>query len=206
MAQVTLELRKLLTVKNFKLFDFDYPIISQDWKNEFEKTFVEVYYDHEIGVETPDKFKQRLKAKLLKIMPRYIDHYQKMQKVIDPFIMEKVEESIKTLESQSGKTSSSSSGDTQVNVTSNTTTTDYPQHTVIESNIPSAMSKDSSQSSGIQSASESSTDSKNKDRDVIRVLTKTGKHLEIVQELLKLQENYTEQILNELKTLFILVY
>ena len=76
MAKYTLELRQISDSKNLKVFDFDYDFYDPDLKQLFEKKFIENYYIDEIGFETVGRFKQRLKAKLNKIMPMYKQLYQ----------------------------------------------------------------------------------------------------------------------------------
>ena len=71
MAQVTIELRTLLGMTNFEMFDFTYPVTDSNWKAELERDIKNHYYFHEIGMETPDRFKQRLQSKMLEIMPYY---------------------------------------------------------------------------------------------------------------------------------------
>ena len=197
MAQATIELRKILKANNFKLFDFSYPVISPSWKTDFEKSFVEFYYNYEIGFETPDMFKQRLKAKLNLIMPRYIEDFNKQTLITNPLMLEKT-----TRELTSGQNlNKDKTVTTSADITSDTTLTDYPQYSTIESDIPSTKSKDKTGSSG--SARE--LDTTYKQEDVSEVTTKLG-GLKEIKEYLKLQQNYTEQIIQECKTLFLLVY
>ena len=70
MANYTIELRFLDNPPFSKIFDFNYTyymkgLVSDDVyeqkKKEFERKFIETYYFDEIGYETPDRFKQRLK-------------------------------------------------------------------------------------------------------------------------------------------------
>lgn len=76
MAKYTLELRQISDSRNLKVFDFDYDFYDPDLKPLFEKKFIDNYYFDEIGFETVGRFKQRLKAKLNKIMPKYSQLYQ----------------------------------------------------------------------------------------------------------------------------------
>ena len=77
MAMYTIELRTLINDYGYRLFD-DYAFYTDDKKvkAEFEKLFIETFYFHEIGCETPDRFKWMLKAKLNLIMPYYRQLYQ----------------------------------------------------------------------------------------------------------------------------------
>ena len=76
MATYTMELRTLIDEHGYRIFD-DYAFYTDDAKvkEEFEKIFIETYYFHEIGCETPDRFKWMLKARLNLIIPYYSQLY-----------------------------------------------------------------------------------------------------------------------------------
>ena len=70
MSKFTIELRFLETPPIYKIFDFQYDYymkglvsdeVYEQKKKEFENKFIDFYYFDEIGYETPDMFKQRLK-------------------------------------------------------------------------------------------------------------------------------------------------
>ena len=70
MSNYTIELRFLENEPFNKIFDFNYTYymkglvsdeVYEQKKKEFERKFIETYYFDEIGYETPDRFKQRLK-------------------------------------------------------------------------------------------------------------------------------------------------
>ena len=77
MATYTIELRTLIDDYGFRIFD-DYTFYTDDAKakEDFEKLFIETFYFHEIGCETPERFKWMLKAKLNRIMPYYSQLYE----------------------------------------------------------------------------------------------------------------------------------
>lgn len=197
MATVTMELRKILSVQNFDLFDFDYPVLNASWKVEFEKVFKDYYFFHEIGSETADRFKQRLKARLNLIMPKYVDQYDKMSLLVNPLEVER----LTTTEVRDLTKDRTRTGENSVNLTGATTSTDYPQHASIVDDIPTVKSQDTSNSTGSQL--ETVGDLENENKTVTTI--KTGGINEVL-ELLKLKDNITEQVINECKTLFILVY
>ena len=77
MATYTIELRTLIDVYGYRLFeDYDFYTDDKQVKADFEKLFIETFYFHEIGCETPERFKFMLKAKLNRIMPYYKQLYQ----------------------------------------------------------------------------------------------------------------------------------
>ena len=74
MANYTMEIRELMNEPMINgVFTFDYPFYSDNPldKEEFEKLFIDYFYFREIGFETPDRFKMKLKAELELIMPYY---------------------------------------------------------------------------------------------------------------------------------------
>ena len=73
MANYTMEIRQMVNEPLIGLFTFDYDFYSDNIKDkeQFEKLFIEYFYFREIGFETPDRFKVKLKAKLDLIMPYY---------------------------------------------------------------------------------------------------------------------------------------
>lgn len=56
---------------NVNIFDFDYPIFREEYRETFEQHFIDYFLDEEIAHETVAMFKHRLKVKLNTIMPYY---------------------------------------------------------------------------------------------------------------------------------------
>ena len=76
MANYTMEIRQMIDNPLIGLFTFDYDFYGNDEeKQHFEKLFIQHYYFHEIGFETPERFKHQLKAKLDLIAPYYQQLY-----------------------------------------------------------------------------------------------------------------------------------
>lgn len=73
MANFTMELNELMSDERIGVFTFDYAFYSANpsEKQTFERTFTDTYYFHEIGFETPERFKKHLQARLDLIMPYY---------------------------------------------------------------------------------------------------------------------------------------
>ena len=78
MANFTMEIRELMENPLINgVFTFDYDFYgNEEEKQQFEKLFIQHYYFHEIGFETPERFKHQLKAKLDLIAPYYQQLYQ----------------------------------------------------------------------------------------------------------------------------------
>lgn len=69
-----------------KIFDFPYTLptnqyYTDDFKKYFETAFLNRYMFNEIGSETVGRFKQRLNAKLLEIIPRYYLMFETLNRV-----------------------------------------------------------------------------------------------------------------------------
>ena len=56
---------------NVTIFDFDYPIFREEYRETFEQHLIDYFLDEEIAHETIAQFKLRLKSKLNMIMPYY---------------------------------------------------------------------------------------------------------------------------------------
>lgn len=187
MAIVTVELRTLMRVKNFELFDFDYPVINDEWKHQFEQLFINTYMFNEIGFETPDRFKHALMVRLNTLMPYYIDLFKTRLNDVDPMIMSRVEEEYNEKAKSAGTASSSDNA--------NNTSVDYPQH--ISEVLPSQTNNSSSAGN-----SNSSTEG---ERDYSKLITTYGSPA-LVKEYRDLIFNINEVIIKRLRDLFILVY
>lgn len=75
MANYTLELRQIVESCNYNLFDFEYNLYENTHKEEFEQKFIDYFYFDEIGFETVEKFKHRLRTKLNSIYDYYKQLY-----------------------------------------------------------------------------------------------------------------------------------
>lgn len=128
MAQVTMELRDLLTT-NFELFDFDYTFDDLRFKKEIEEAIVLYYEDYEIGFETPDQFKRKFIGRMKRIMPYYNNLHNTTLLAYDPLINSKMTESLDQLaisnNNQIANTNTTADGTTDIiGGTTNNQTTD----------------------------------------------------------------------------------
>ena len=131
MAQVTVELRKLLQLNNFELFDFPYNFDDVNFKKQLEQSVIDYYYNYEIGTETPDEFKRRFEAKWLSIIDYYNQMYNTTLLTYNPLINYKLTEALDQLatsnNTQNSVTDSTSNGTTSqegTDVLSQSTSTD----------------------------------------------------------------------------------
>ena len=131
MAQVTVELRKLIKLNNFELFDFSYQFDDQKFKSQLEQSVIDYYYNYEIGTETPDEFKRRFQAKWLSFIDYYNLLYNTTLLSYNPLINYKMTEALEQLattnNTQNSVTDTSSNGTTTqegTDVLKQTTSTD----------------------------------------------------------------------------------
>lgn len=59
-----------------KIFDFDFPIFDESYRNVLETKILKHYYTREIGLETYGLWKLKLDTKLNEIMPFYNQLYK----------------------------------------------------------------------------------------------------------------------------------
>ena len=132
MSNYTIELRFLENEPISKIFDFNYTYymkglvsdeIYEEKKKDFERKFIETYYFDEIGYETPNRFKQRLKNYLdrgFKIWNERFKTELEVERQNINFLLNKdlVEERI-TEGNATGNSSTTSSSITNSNTTAN---------------------------------------------------------------------------------------
>lgn len=117
MAQVTVELRKLLQLNNFDLFDFPYEFDDPKFRAQIEQAVIDYYYNYEIGTETPDEFKRRFQAKWLSFIDYYNLLYNTTLLAYNPLINYKMTEALEQL------ATSNNTQNSTTDTTSNGTTT-----------------------------------------------------------------------------------
>lgn len=205
MAQVTIELNTLLKIKEFNLFDFDYPVPNEQFKNQFEKSFIEHYRFYEIGVETPERFKQRLSSKLNLVMPSYVEKYNLFEKIKDPFLIEKTVKSYNEVDEKSKNENTNLDSTSNTNSSTDFVTTDFPQHTNILNDIPTQKDKTALTGSSNSTDTGSKIVKDNRDLQTHEEVSKTGS-IKQIEQYLQFKQNIILQIIQECKTLFLLVY
>lgn len=84
MANYTIELRTLLKTDFIPALN-DYPIFDESYRNVLNTKILKHYYDHEIGLETPDLFNHYLSTRMTEIMPYYNEIYRVQALIANPF-------------------------------------------------------------------------------------------------------------------------
>jgi len=238
-SKVTIELRDLLKMTDengnpFDLWDFDYPSFYEgEEKRAFEQKVIDHYLFHQIGVETPARFKHNFRTRIREIMPYYIQMYKSvkvMDELDDPFGNVDITE---TFEQTSNDTSTGESSSTS-NADRTTTRTD--ERTASEdntrrfSNTPQGRienldnylteaetnergqqedgtSTETDESSGDTSASSTSTNT----GTVKHTLTRKGNQgvNTYAHDMLELRESFINvdmMVIGALRDLFLLIY
>lgn len=185
-------------MNDFNLFDFDYPISDQIWKEELERDIINYFYFHEIGSETPDRFKWQFKTRMLLIMPKYVKLYDALQGV-NPLATLQVTEESADRTTSSGSTTTSSTTNTQAD----DMRTDYPDHADISNDIPTEKTR----STTSNNTSTNNMNTAEADREgKLKREGYQGEVTNLVENYYKNMKSINMMIINELKDLFILVY
>lgn len=77
--------KQILAVAVPKVFDFDFPIFDESYRNVLETKILRHYYTREIGLETVGLWKLKLETKLNEIMPYYNQLYKSELLEFNPF-------------------------------------------------------------------------------------------------------------------------
>ena len=187
MAQVTIELRHLLAIPEFKLFDFPYQISDANWKKDLEQDFVDTFYFNEIGQETPDRWKHYVKRKFQHIMPYYDKLYLSTLMELSPLLTHKRDETY----------TATSENVTEGSSTDNSKTFEYPQNASPVTDIPSGMDDSTSTTEGTSSGT----------TDYHKVIQGfDGDQNALLKSYRENILRINEMIMKECKDLFILVY
>lgn len=117
MSQYTMTIKQILEMGH-NIFDFEYPIFSDEYKQILENRFIDYFMFREIGVETVGRFKHNLKVKFNLLMPFYNKLYESdllEQRIMDNYnVTEKYERDI-TSDTLSNNTSLNLESDTPQN-------------------------------------------------------------------------------------------
>lgn len=199
MAQVTIELRTLLKMPNFNLFDFEYKCDFPEWKEELEQLIIDEYYFSEIGQETPDRFKHYFSTLMRKIMPYYNSLYASTLLGGDPLINYRMVEETTGTATNTGTTA----GETETTSAGQLTKTDYPQ-TGDDNDIPTEQSN-ANDRGDMRTNQETTSTSTNDLRKVVEGISGTS-YAKLIKEHRENLIKINTMVINELRPCFILVY
>lgn len=190
------------------IFNFEFPIFNENYRETLEFKIIHHFYFREIGFETPALFRDFLYRRLNEIMPYYNQRYNSELLTYDPFETTK----ITTTGNNSGTNnqSTSSNGSSSSNGGNSSAYSDTPQNGlsgVEDLNYLTNYTKDSNNSSGTSTSSGSSTGNATGQFTE----TKTGK--DGTESFMSLLKQYRESFLNidmevikDLEDLFMQIY
>lgn len=190
MSNYTIELRFLETPPVYNVFDFQYNYymkglvpdeVYEQKKKEFENKFIEFYYFDEIGYNTPDRFKQRLKNYLDMGFKKWQERYNtelEVQKQNINFLLNKdlIEERI-TEGNASGNSTTTSSNTTNSNSSSNSknTVNDTPDTRFTSTeNFATSITTDETSSNSTNTGNGETTNTSNQNSNVNERFTSKG--------------------------------
>lgn len=216
MAQVTVELRQLLQLNNFKLFDFDYQFNDLNMKTKIEQALTDFYYTYEINGDTIQEFKHRFKRRYLNIIDYYNDLHNTTLFDYNPFINNSVVETTKQINKGqvdfTGNSETTNNSNRSSNATNNNKNSDYPQQNINIGNYLSGEQLNNSESeeniednSTVENTTTNITESNIEFERKVESLTGLT-YQDIIQKERKNIINIIDMIINDMKQCFILVY
>ena len=239
MANYTMEIRELMNEPMINgVFTFDYPFYSDNPldKEEFENLFIDYFYFREIGFETPDRFKMKLKAELELIMPYYrqlaMTEWNKVKTAELMMNSKSLTETTTHEQTISGNSDLTQNNTSSLNQSSETNTSqtmnDQSQVSNLSDGVSSASletgyltgvsqtdntSSQTSSNKGQQSSSNNGTSSTNSNQILSETTTFTSKGdigiqtpAYAITEWRKVIINLNQMILDDLSSLFIQIY
>lgn len=213
---VTVELGEIVKA-GVNVFDFDYPVprsvveyngktCTVDFdRKRLEQKILDRYWFRQIGQETVGRFKHYLKAKMLEIMPYYVQVYEfdaKFRNIDDPLESYNLVETFEQVTSGMGQSSGQSGSDTF----GTTVFSDTPQGSI--QNLDMYMTNATKANGGDQSTSHSESESSG---NTSHTLTRKG-NIGVqplggeVENIRNAFINIDVQIIEELSDLFLKVY
>lgn len=216
MAQTTVELRKLLQLTNFNLFDFQYDFNDLKMKSRIEESLIDYYYTYEINGDTIDEFKHRFKRRYLNIIDYYNELHNTTLFDYNPFINNSVTETTKQKNNGqadfTGNSETANSSSRTSNSSGNNKNSDYPQQNINVGNYlageqvnTTKTSDNTEDNSTLENTSKNITTSNIEFERKVESLTGTT-YQDIIQKERKNIINIIDMVITEMKPCFIMVY
>lgn len=125
-----------------KVFDFDFPIFDESYRNVLETKILRHYYTREIGLETVGLWKLKLETKLNDIMPYYNQMYKSELLEFNPFydvdLIRDHKLTKKETTTQKGNVNTNENNNTNESVTQNTTSDSTINNTTGSTSVENA--------------------------------------------------------------------
>lgn len=208
------------------LFDFDYPIFDEEYRPVLQQKIIKHYYTREIAYETVGMFILKLDAKMNEIMPYFNELYKSAKLEFDPLTdMHYTSSNKGTISSEgessgSGDSSNEQEYDTQSSGEEQSVFNDTPQGFINADDLDGGgyatnIRKQKGESNGNGTSKNTGTSTysntgKNTTTNdyVIEVSGKSGKssYGKLIKEFRDSLINIDKMVLDELKTLFFMLY
>lgn len=234
MAEYTIQLRTLLQTDFQPALD-DYPIFDESYRTALNAKILNHYYDHEIGLETPDLFNHYLSNRMNEIMPYYNEMYRVQALIANPFHnfeysetskRETDQDNTQTTTGENVETTSQESDTTftKGQVRSHSAQSDTPQSNLTPYNVAtggyaSLVNMSETESDNDVTSGQASTDARQDSQtatagniktvdDYIRTITGSQgiSKPEILKQYKSAFINIDREIINDLRDLFMIVY
>ena len=234
MAEYTIQLRTLLQTDFNPALD-DYPLFDESYRGILNQKILNHYFDHEIGLETPDLFNHYLSNRMAEIMPYYNEMYRVQTLIANPFHNFEYSESSKR-ETDQDNTQTTTGENTEItNQDSDTTFTkgqvrshsaqsDTPQSNLTPYNVAtggyaSLVNMSETESDNDITSGQASIDARQDSQtatagniktvdDYVRTITGSQgiSKPEILKQYKSAFINIDREIINDLRDLFMIVY
>lgn len=212
MSKYTIDVYTLLQDKDFSLFDFDYDFYTTDKsiKSKFEQKFLDTYLFHEIGQETVARFKHYLKTKLNNIAPYYKQLYETEIRCLDiDFMLNKdLTETYERLVDAESKANNNSSLEDNVLQGTKESYLDNGNASLslTQGNLTGVTSSSSDNNSTSTSTSTSTDNQSEKTKLISQGNIGVTSSAELLEKWRKVLINLDELIIEECRSLFMLIY
>ena len=234
MAEYTIQLQTLLHTDFEPALD-DYPLFDESYRAILNSKIMNHYFDHEIGLETPDLFNHYLSNRMAEIMPYYNEMYRVQALIANPFHNFEYSETSKRETDQDNTQTTTGENIETTNQDSDTTFTkgqvrshsaqsDTPQSNLTPYNVAtggyaSLVNMSETESDNDVTSGQASTDARQDSQtetagniktvdDYIRTITGSQgiSKPEILKQYKAAFINIDREIINDLRDLFMMVY
>ena len=116
------DVQKVIALARPKIFDFDYPIFSEEYREILETKILMHFYTREIGLESVGLWKLKLNTKLNEVMPYYNKLYNSELMQLNPFLTKEYTRSVTEHEDKGEHGTTSDDTTTNLNQTQQSNT------------------------------------------------------------------------------------
>ena len=218
--------REVIPVASPLLFDFDYEIFDDNYREVLQQKIIKHYYTREIGFDSVGKFLLKLDAKMNEIMPYYNEMYKSAALEFDPLMDTHITTSNKGTISTEGESSGTGGNSNEQEYETHSTGNDSnvlhdtPQGFIDAADLENGgyatnVRKQTGKSDGNGTAKNTGTSNysntgKNTTTNdyVIEVSGKSGRssYGKLIKEFRDSLINIDKMIIEELQTLFFMLY